>query len=159
MLINNKKPDKSSGFELANFATSIAEQSEEDMAWTIGDTGFDMVLSTYVPKIIESNLAESIRPLFRNFDLSPKEIQHWALHPGGRAILDKVQDSYQLADEQLISSRNVLSEYGNMSSATILFVLQYLLEQSSRNEQESVLAMAFGPGLTIESGLLNKISS
>lgn len=157
MIINSQKP-QTKGFELAKFSTSIAEESEKDMAWTIGDTGFDMVLSTYVPDIIESNLRQSIQPLLNDYNLAHEEIKHWALHPGGRAILDKAEKSFSLKEEQLSSSRKVLANYGNMSSATILFVLADLLQQPCKNESESVLAMAFGPGLTIESGLLNKIN-
>lgn len=158
MLITSQKPSGST-YALSQFSTAIASESEKDMAWTIGDTGFDMVLSTYVPDIIESNLAESIQPLFDDYKLTPQQISHWALHPGGRAILDKVQKSFSLQAEKLTSSRKVLADFGNMSSATILFVLADLLQRPSTGDTESVLAMAFGPGLTIESGLLKKISS
>lgn len=157
MIINNTKPTETGGLELSQFSTSIADESENDMAWTIGDTGFDMVLSTYVPEIIESNLKESIRPLFNDYELTPQQIRHWAIHPGGRAILDKVQSGFELQEGQLASSRNVLAKFGNMSSATILFVLADLLEQPVLPSKESILAMAFGPGLTIESGLLTKV--
>lgn len=157
MLISSKRPSTTS-FELMQFSTAIAPKSEKDMAWTIGDTGFDMVLSTYVPDIIKSNLKQSVAPFFNDYQLSQEQVRHWALHPGGRAILDKVQQNFMLDDEQLEPSRKVLSEFGNMSSATILFVLAELLKRPAANHQESVLAMAFGPGLTIESGLLQKIS-
>lgn len=156
IIISSNKP-AGSGYELKQFSTSIADKSEKDMAWTIGDTGFEMVLSTYVPDIIESNLREAIRPLFDDLALTPAEIDRWALHPGGRAIIDKVQKSFSLDDGHLSSSRKILADFGNMSSATILFVLADLLQQESQRKSESVLAMAFGPGLTIESGLLNKI--
>lgn len=155
MIISSAKPQ--TGYELSQFSTSIAPKSEKDMAWTIGDTGFDMVLSTYVPDIIESNLKESLQPLFDEYQQNTNQIDHWALHPGGRAILDKIQQSFTLSDQQLAPSRHILAEYGNMSSATILFVLQHLLDQPTLHKQESVLAMAFGPGLTIESGFLQKI--
>ncbi|MDZ7658882.1 type III polyketide synthase [Fodinibius sp.] len=156
-IINSNKSQENNSFELSQFATSIAQDSEKDMAWTIGDTGFDMVLSTYVPDIIKSNLAQSIQPLLEDYQLTANDIHHWALHPGGRAILDKVQQSFNLVDDQLLPSRNVLANYGNMSSATILFVLKDLLNRPASKKQEAVLAMAFGPGLTIESGLLQKI--
>ncbi|NGP89013.1 type III polyketide synthase [Fodinibius halophilus] len=157
MLITGRKPE-TDGYELTQFSTTIAEESEKDMAWTIGDTGFDMVLSTYVPEIIESNLPKALKPLFEDYQLQPEQIKHWAIHPGGRAILDKIEQSYSLEEAQLASPRNILAEYGNMSSATILFVLEDLLNRSKAEEAETVLAMAFGPGLTMESGLLTKIS-
>lgn len=158
MIISKDQSDFGNSFKLQQFSTAIVPKSEKDMAWTIGDTGFDMVLSTYVPDIIQSNLEESVSPLFDDYQLSASDIRHWALHPGGRAILDKLQQSFTLTDEQLGPSRKVLSEFGNMSSATILFVLADLLNRTTSDEQESVLAMAFGPGLTIESGILQKIS-
>jgi len=157
MIVRNQKPSSIPGFQLSHFSTTIAKQSEKDMAWTIGDTGFEMVLSTYVPDIIESNLGEAIFPLLNNYTIESQQIKHWAIHPGGRAILDKVQQSFSLQDDQLTSSRKVLADYGNMSSATILFVLADLLQRPADSDEESVLAMAFGPGLTIESGLFKKI--
>lgn len=155
-LVSSRKPS-SNAFRLDQFATSIAEKSEDDMAWTIGDTGFDMVLSTYVPEIIRSNLTSAVQPLLEAYNIDFKDIKHWAMHPGGRAILDKIETNLELAPGQLKSSRATLADYGNMSSATILFVLKHLLEQPFETEQESTLAIAFGPGLTIESGLLTKL--
>ncbi|MDZ7716038.1 MAG: type III polyketide synthase [Balneolaceae bacterium] len=156
-LVSSKEPSYPH-FSLNEFATSIADNSEKDMAWTIGDTGFDMVLSTYVPEIIESNLKNAVQPLVDTYSTNLKDIKHWALHPGGRAILDKVEDHFNLDSQQLASSRATLANYGNMSSATVLFVLKHLLEQPAQENKESTLAIAFGPGLTIESGLLTKIS-
>jgi len=85
------------------------------------------------------------------------DITHWPVHPGGRAILDKIEENLELNPEQIRPSREVLANYGNMSSATVLFVLQNLGQQPSSGD-EKALAMAFGPGLTIESGLLTKLS-
>lgn len=158
-LVSSDRPD-AGGYRLEQFATAIAEESEEDMAWTIGDTGFDMVLSTYVPDIIQSNLRKAVEPLFKTYSAELTDIQNWAIHPGGRAILDKIENNFNLQSAQLKSSRTVLSKYGNMSSATIFFVLKHLLEGKSHKEKEELtLAMAFGPGLTIESGLFTKLSS
>lgn len=153
------KPDSATSlFRMEQFQTSIAEQSEKDMAWTIGDTGFDMILSTYVPDIIEHNLGASLEPLMTAYELRPQNITHWAVHPGGRAILDKIEKSLALSAEKLSASRAVLADYGNMSSATILFVLKKLLDGPSTLSREQTMAMAFGPGLTIESGLFTKLS-
>jgi predicted naringenin-chalcone synthase len=158
-LITTKEPAVSGPvFRIDQFQTSIAEKSEQDMAWTIGDTGFDMVLSSYVPEIIRSNLKESVTPLLNAYHLKKEDILHWAIHPGGRAILDKVEKSLGIKAEQLKPARSVLADYGNMSSATILFVLQELLQEKAERTEERALAMAFGPGLTIESSLLTKIS-
>lgn len=159
-IVSAKKPGGGLPYyRMEQFQTSIADQSEGDMAWTIGDTGFDMVLSTYVPDIIQSNLSDSIQPLIDAYDLQAGNVTHWAIHPGGRAILDKIEKHLELAPDKLHASRSVLSSYGNMSSATILFVLKELLDAYSPGNEEQTLAMAFGPGLTIESGLLTKCSS
>lgn len=144
-------------FRMEHFQTAIAEQSEKDMAWTIGDTGFDMVLSTYVPDIIKSNLKAALQPLMEAYEFSFSDITHWPIHPGGRAILDKIEQNLELSPTQLEPSRTVLANYGNMSSATILFVLKELLKHPADQKEEPALAMAFGPGLTIESGLLTKL--
>ena len=131
------------------------------MAWKIGDEGFEMVLSSYVPKIIDEHITGALEPLLaRAPELAeaPSEaITHWAIHPGGRSILDKVEAKLGLSEKQLVPSRRVLREHGNMSSATILFVLKDILESaeaSSEQGPERVCAMAFGPGLTVETGLM-----
>lgn len=136
--------------------TVVTATGADDMAWSIGDNGFDMVLSSYVPRIIEENIARAIQPLFRadgdSVD-SPADVEDWAIHPGGRGILDRVQEALALTDDQLAPSRAVLREYGNMSSATVLFILRDLLADGGAGR---VCAMAFGPGLTVESGLFSR---
>jgi predicted naringenin-chalcone synthase len=153
MLVSSKEPKRQS-FKINQFASSLVQKGEKDMAWTIGDSGFDMVLSTYVPDIIRDNLQPSIQPLYDQYELSAKDIDFWAVHPGGRAILDKIEASLQLEPDQISASRNTLAEYGNMSSATVLYVLKQLLDAKLSADQ-NILSMAFGPGLTIESGLLS----
>lgn len=152
MLISAKQPESGS-FLIEQLASSLAPEGEKDMAWTIGDSGFNMILSTYVPDIIKKNMAPVIQPIYDRYNLTKDDIAFWALHPGGRSILDKIQDSLKLSPGQLAASREVLAEFGNMSSATVLFVLKKILDGKSSHSQ-NVLTMAFGPGLTIESGLL-----
>lgn len=146
---------------LDHFETTLTPVGvgEADMAWTIGDQGYDMVLSTYVPAIIEGNIKEALVPLLAHdpalTGAAHAQVEHWAIHPGGRSILDKVQQTLALSDDQLLPSREVLRRYGNMSSATVLFILRDLLYSAA--EDERVCAMAFGPGLTVESGLMTKV--
>src|SRR5699024_4578764 len=158
MIISSRPPARK-GYRIDRLATSIAEDTEQEMAWTIGDTGFDMVLSSYVPDLIKTNLKEATRSLFENHKINRDEIDYWAVHPGGRAILDKIQHNFELHDDQLGASREVLANYGNMSSATVLFVLAELLKHSMPNNEASVLSIAFGPGLTIESALLTRTNN
>ena len=155
-VVSARPPEDGRGaLEMTAFATTLTPTGEEDMAWTVGDKGFDMVLSTYVPSIIEANLREALAPLFAEVGLTEEDIDHWAIHPGGRAILDKVEASLALAPDKLLPSREVLRDYGNMSSATVLFILQKLLAAPAVDD-EKVYAMAFGPGLTVESGLFTR---
>lgn len=153
-MIISSKPPKKQAFEISKFASSLAPKGEKDMAWTIGDSGFDMVLSTYVPDIIQENLESVVQPLYEEYQLTKDDIDFWALHPGGRSILDKIESNFNLESHQTSASRETLAEYGNMSSATILFVLKKLLENDLQ-EGQRILPMAFGPGLTIESGLFS----
>ncbi len=157
-LVSNKKPDKKSYYELGNFASAITKNGKEDMAWSVGDTGFNMVLSSYVPEILSEGLDDYLSPILEKFHLKFEEIDRWGIHPGGRAILDKVEQNLSLKSIDLAASRSVLANFGNMSSATILFVLNNILQSKSAKEIENVMAMAFGPGLTIESALLTKIT-
>jgi alkylresorcinol/alkylpyrone synthase len=146
--------------DLDGFQTVLTPDGEQDMAWTIGDAGFEMTLSSYVPKIIERDIRGALAPLLAAdagvADGPYAQIERWAIHPGGRSILDKVQRTLELSEDHLEPSREVLREYGNMSSATVLFVLQRILHKASTDEAERVCAMAFGPGLTVETALLTR---
>ncbi|BDZ51724.1 naringenin-chalcone synthase [Frondihabitans sucicola] len=143
--------------ELDAFESALVPEGESEMAWTIGDQGFDMVLSTYVPRLLEQNIGEILKPLLardaRLDGRAPASVDRWAVHPGGRSILDRVQTALELSEGQLADSRDVLREYGNMSSATILFVLRRIL-LGAVDGPERVAALAFGPGLTVESALM-----
>ncbi|MFE7198551.1 type III polyketide synthase [Microbacterium oxydans] len=160
-------PSPVPALRLDRFHTAIAPEGEKDMAWTIGDTGFEMILSTAVPQIIGETITGALRPLY-----SPDEelgqafegggvgevVQHWAIHPGGRSILDKVQERLKLSDAQLHPAREVLRNNGNMSSATVLFILKRILEEEGARAGDRVSAMAFGPGLTAESALMTVVA-
>ncbi len=150
-------------FDLDRFATRITPVGEGDMAWKIGDHGFEMVLSNAIPAIIDEHITGALEPLFEHDDAlaaalagdgSSQAIEHWAIHPGGRSILDKVESRLGLTEAQLVPARETLRDYGNMSSATVLFVLRNILHSDAAADGDRVAAMAFGPGLTVESALL-----
>lgn len=141
---------------LSHFNSAIAAEGVQDMAWEIGDQGFNLVLSSYVPDIIAANVGKIAGELLSVQDLGISSVPLWAVHPGGRAILDKVEKSLGLEPWQIEPSRSVLRDCGNMSSATILFVLERILARCG-HEPATVAAMAFGPGLTIESGLFDLV--
>jgi len=140
---------------LDGFATSIAPDTEGDMAWKIGDHGFDMVLSTYVPAILEADIPGALGSLFESEGWSRRDVDCWAVHPGGKAIVDRVQKALDLTDADVASSRRILRDNGNMSSATLFFVVQDLLTKCGSGKK--MCAMAFGPGLTVESALLTTV--
>ena len=151
-----RPPAGSPALRLDHFETTLTPVGERDMAWKIGDQGFEMVLSTYVPHIIEEYIRGALVPLLAHGPaLETGDVERWAIHPGGRSILDKIQQSLGLSDAQLHPSREVLRTHGNMSSATVLFVLERLLSEAG-GAGERVCAMAFGPGLTVETGLMTR---
>jgi predicted naringenin-chalcone synthase len=154
-IVSSRKPG-SGGFRIDGFASSILEKGMNDMAWTIGNTGFHMVLSNHIPELLGDGIQNFISKALQNYGLRRENISRWAVHPGGRAILDKVVSEANLPEDSLKASRSVLANFGNMSSATILFVLKEILNSSVNQEETGkTLAMAFGPGLTLESALLH----
>ncbi len=142
--------------QLSDFASRLIPGSEKEMAWIIGEHGFDMKLSSYVPRLIENNIQTILDDLFTQAGWTKNEDLMWAVHPGGRAILDKTASVLGLPVQALEVSYKVLAAYGNMSSATIFFVLKALLE---KGQLGPVFACAFGPGLTVESALMAVVPS
>src|ERR1019366_9809604 len=139
---------------LDQFLSALAPEGQGDMAWELGNTGFNLVLSSYVPDVIAANVAGIVDDLLVRAGGERDEIDVWAIHPGGKAILDKVARALALRPDPLRAARDTLRDYGNMSSATILFVLERLLRAPATPAQR-IYAMAFGPGLVIESALLD----
>ena len=142
-----------------DFQSTVIPSSEQKMAWRVGNYGFDIVLSNYVAEIINSNISAIVESVFNNQFIDADDIDIWAIHPGGRAILDKIQNSLQLDDHQIAASRNILRQFGNMSSPTILFVLKEIMQQPSARHRQSICAIAFGPGLTVETMTLSRVEN
>jgi predicted naringenin-chalcone synthase len=133
------------------FAESfLFDDSAKFMGWKIGNNGFEMMLSSELPKIILNFAAPRVKEILIKRNIDILKIKHWALHPGGRAILDSLQNGLQLTDEQLKPSREVLRSFGNLSSVSILFVLNNILEKKQLDRDDYLCAIAFGPGLTME---------
>lgn len=156
-IVSGREPDSGEpALRLDGFASAIIPEGEKDMAWRIGNKGFEIALSTYVPELIGGNIKSLLVPILAEHGMVLSDIGVWAIHPGGKAILDKVEKELELKPEQIKISREVLRRYGNMSSATVLFVLKELMEERSMTAGDCgrVCAMAFGPGLTVESAFL-----
>ncbi|PIW69940.1 MAG: hypothetical protein COW08_04505 [Ignavibacteriales bacterium CG12_big_fil_rev_8_21_14_0_65_30_8] len=141
-------------FNIINTHSVLFEKSEDMMGWEIGDFGFDMKLSHKLPKLILSKAVPELIKILNKENISIGDIKHWVIHPGGKAILDSVQSGLNLSDEDLQPSRNILRNYGNMSSATILFILKEIIETRKINKNELCCIAAFGPGLVMEIALL-----
>lgn len=126
----------------------------EHMTFSLTDHGFKMFLSSYVPQILGTKVEDLLCGLLERNGLTPSGVRHWGIHPGGRKIIDHLQQGLGLTDEQVASSRRVLRDYGNMSSPTVLFVLEDMLTHSRPQPGDHAVMMAFGPGLTMEACLL-----
>ena len=126
-------------------------QCADQMVWLAGDHGLQLELSQELPDTVAAHLPAAVREFLSDNEVGTGDIAHWLVHPGGPQILDCVEQSLGLGSEALNVSRSVLRQYGNMSSPTILFILKQLLESGPRG---LTLAMAFGPGLTIELTLM-----
>lgn len=135
----------------------VFADSGNAMTWRIGDHGFEMALSPTVPSLIREHLPSQIAPWLARRGLTIGEVANWALHPGGPRILDACRDGLGLGDAELAASRRVLEDYGNMSSPTVLFVLDEL-RRRDRMTGPTVL-IGFGPGLALEASLLTGDSS
>jgi len=134
------------GLLLGRFHATVIPRSADLITWHIGDQGFEMHLSGQVPGRIRRWLREHGAPLLA--DRTVDDIALWAVHAGGRSILDAVQHGLALRPDALCYSRDVLREFGNMSSATLVFVLERILRSSRATGRG--MAMAFGPGLSVE---------
>ncbi|MDT0144362.1 type III polyketide synthase [Microbacterium sp. PRC9] len=140
------------GLDLDRFGSALTDEGETDMVWTIGDNGFEMILSAEVPRIIGREIQGAVGRFLG--DDAPPEV--WAVHPGGRSVLDRVESGLDLPPDALAASRAVLRDFGNMSSATILFILASLLRDDDVPDGARVAGLAFGPGLTVESALMTR---
>ena len=137
------------GTALDSFRAVLVPGTRDLITWNIRDFGFDMFLSGQVPAAIHDALHDHMREILDGASVA--SIDLWAVHPGGRTVLDAVERAFDLAPPALAASREVLRRYGNMSSATVMFVIERLLRLQSRGQ--TGCAMSFGPGLTAETML------
>jgi predicted naringenin-chalcone synthase len=135
---------------LARSGASLLEDSSELMAWRIGDHGFEIALSARVPGVIEQALRPWLDAWLASERLTRDQIATWAVHPGGPRILESVAAATGISREDYAISQEVLGEFGNMSSPTILFILDRLRQ---RRAPRPCLALGFGPGLAVEAAL------
>ena len=142
-------------YRMIRSGSHVLPKTLNAMSWQIGDHGFEMRLSQKVPALIEQNLNGWMRTFLAKEGLTIEDIRGWAVHPGGPRILDACVTALSLASDSVAPSREILARYGNMSSATVLFLLNHLKQQPIHGP---VVALGFGPGLTIEGMLLHSDS-
>ena len=132
------------GVEISSFHAALVPGTRELIRWHIGSQGFDMVLSGRVPGAIRHALTGSRDEILGGAN----DIDLWAVHPGGRTVLDAVEEAFALEPAALSASRSVLNDYGNMSSSTVMFVLDRIMRGAQAGQRGC--AMSFGPGLVAE---------
>jgi len=128
------------------------------MGWNITPVNFEMVLDTGIPEFIGNEVNEIVNKASEKLKIDPSAIDKWAIHPGGKKILDSIKTQMHLSDSEMQYSYKVLSDYGNMSSPTILFVLNEIMH-ADHTEGETIFSIGFGPGLSIETALLTFVTN
>ena len=140
------------GLRIENFYSDVIFKGKKDMSWSLSSSGFLMTLSGYIPELIKADFEKLVAAALEKTGRKKEDVTNWCIHPGGKKILQSIAESLHLSKEDFQPSYEVLNDYGNMSSPTILFVLQKIMnELETRNEQNAVIfGAAFGPGLTME---------
>ncbi|HEX8515248.1 MAG TPA: type III polyketide synthase [Bacteroidia bacterium] len=141
------------GFTINGFYSLLLNKGRDLMGWNVTPLNFEMILDARIPEFIGSEAGSIVKKAALKYKISPESITNWAIHPGGKKILDTIKKQLALTEEQLKPSYKVLSEYGNMSSPTIVFVLNEFMEDPAKHG-EDIFAIGFGPGLSIETALL-----
>jgi prepilin-type processing-associated H-X9-DG protein len=154
-LLIESSPRKGLNLKPISFYCDLAPEGEQDMAWTVGDLGFEMRLSAYVPDVIRNGIKKLTTSLLEQISHQLSDISYFAIHPGGKKILEVIEQKLGLTKEQNKASYEVLKNYGNMSSPTVLFVLKEISKNlKDVDNGKKILSFAFGPGLTMESMVL-----
>ena len=134
-------------FEMAGFYTCVKPETKSEMVWQIGNYGFALKLSPQIPDHLAEAAPAALQRLLGQQQPTPR---FWAIHPGGKAIVDRLAAIFQLQPEEVAATRSVLRRFGNLSSATIFFVLDEIARQGQPQPGDYALLLAFGPGVTIE---------
>lgn len=142
--------------EVLRTATELHPGTSQEMSWRIGDTGFVMRLDAKVPQAVADACPGFVKRMLHGMPEAQSPDLRYAIHPGGRRIVEAAQQALGIEESQVAASLGVLRDYGNMSSATILFVLQRLMRKEPTNPHP-IVALAFGPGLTTEGALLRPV--
>jgi len=146
------KQNHQSGLSVNGFYSLLLNKGKNLMGWNITPVNFEMVLDAGIPEFIGSEVNDIVMKAGKKLNISPAAIDKWAIHPGGKKILDAVKKQLPLSDADMQYSYKVLADYGNMSSPTILFVLNEIMQAEHING-DKIFSIGFGPGLSIETAL------
>jgi len=154
----NKLAENKVVLQIDDIGTGYIPNTADLMTWNLSSTAFRMHLSPKVVDAIKGNIHEAVGGFLGN---TIAETDYWAIHPGGVKIVEAVQESLNLTDNNVADSMSIMQQYGNMSSPTILFILDSIFNKIKANEQESksIFSCAFGPGLNIEMLRLSSVDT
>lgn len=143
---------------LNGFFSRVIHKGAAMMTWKPAETGFLMGLDALVPQLIEEHAFEMLEDALLHYGSKRSKVTHWAIHPGGRKILEAARSGMKLTNADLQESYAVLRNFGNMSSPTIAFVLKMIMQEKLRwKKKERIFAAGFGPGITIETAMLQPV--
>jgi prepilin-type processing-associated H-X9-DG protein len=154
-VIMESSPSRALKLKPLGFQSDLLPAGNKEMAWTVGDFGFEMKLSKYVTSVIQGGIKHAARRLLERLETEITKIKYFAIHPGGKRILEVIEEELGIPKEKNAHAYDVLRNYGNMSSPTVLFVLKKIMDSLRDDDHaETIMSFAFGPGLTVESVLL-----
>lgn len=145
-----------SGLKIKGFYSILLSRGKDLMGWNINPVNFEMILDSKVPEFIGEEISKIVLKAAKKLNIEPHSIDNWAIHPGGKKILDTIKQQLNMNDSDLAHSYKVLNDYGNMSSPTILFVLNEILKTKPK-PNETIFSIGFGPGVSIETALFTYV--
>ncbi|WP_026897202.1 type III polyketide synthase [Daejeonella oryzae] len=153
---NDHRTGNSNSLTLDTFYSEFVHEARSEMGWYVGNAGFEMKLTSKVSKLIKKHIYSISDRLLEKAGLAFSDIGRFAVHPGGRKILEAAESALGFSSAANQFGYETLRDFGNMSSATVLFVLKKLLDEPNSPSGENILGFAFGPGLTVESMILKR---
>jgi predicted naringenin-chalcone synthase len=150
-VIITSNANKTKGLTISGFYSLLLNKGKNLMGWNITPVNFEMILDAKIPDMIGHEVNNIVLKACEKLKIKSETISKWAIHPGGKKIVDVIKNKLHLSDADARASYKILDEYGNMSSPTILFVLNELMQESKSGE--TVFSIGFGPGLSIETAL------
>jgi len=152
VIITSDDSDKK-GIFMKGFYSLLLNKGKNLMGWNITPTNFEMILDAQIPQVIGDEINDVLLKGCQKLNIKNDSITKWAIHPGGKKIVDVIKNKLQLSESDTKASYKVLNEFGNMSSPTILFVMDELIKESKSGD--TIFSIGFGPGLSIETAFFS----